>query len=115
MCRSILEILNPDSTFRGCVVGFSGNGKAFCIERPVPGDEEVLAEYWEDPPDVYGFGHIAYLKNVINVIENGARSLVDGLEGRKSLELISAIYEAIELGSEVRLGFKQNLGRLGRR
>jgi hypothetical protein len=38
---------------------------------------------------------------------------VDGLEGRKSLELISAIYESIETGREVPLRFTPRLCRLG--
>ena len=80
-----------------------------------PGDEEVLAKYWEDPPDVYGFGHATYLTDVVHSIERNAPSLVDGLEGRKSLELISAIYESIESGREVHLRFEQKLGKLGRK
>ncbi|WP_172842428.1 hypothetical protein [Bradyrhizobium erythrophlei] len=39
--------------------------------------------------------------------------LVDGLEGRKSLELISALYESIETGEEVALRFTPDLSRLG--
>jgi predicted dehydrogenase len=62
---------------------------------------------------VYGFGHNAYLNHVVKSIENKTPSLVDGLEGRKSLELISAIYESIEAGKEVTLRFQQSQGRLG--
>ena len=40
-------------------------------------------------------------------------ALVDGLEGRKSLELISALYESIETGQEVPLHFAPRLCRLG--
>ena len=40
-------------------------------------------------------------------------ALVDGLEGRKSLELISALYESIETGEEVPLHFTPRLCRLG--
>jgi UDP-N-acetyl-2-amino-2-deoxyglucuronate dehydrogenase len=79
------------------------------------GDDEVLEKYWEDPPDVYGFGHVAYLDDVVDAINNRTQSLVDGLEGRKSLELISAIYESIETGREVHLRFEQKCGRLGRK
>jgi len=43
---------------------------------------------------------------------NQRAALVDGLEGRKSLELISAIYESIETGQEVALRFTPRLGRL---
>jgi hypothetical protein len=38
---------------------------------------------------------------------------VDGLEGRKSLELISAIYESIETGREVAIRFTPKRCRLG--
>lgn len=96
--------------------GFAVNKmRTWNFTTPVPGDEEVLEKFWEDPPDVYGFGHAAYLGDVVNSIENDAPSLVDGLEGRKSLELISAIYESIESGREVHLRFEQKLGRLGRK
>jgi len=40
---------------------------------------------------------------------------VDGLAGRKSLELISAIYESIETGKEVSLRFKPARCKLGQR
>jgi predicted dehydrogenase len=96
--------------------GFAVNKmRTWNFTAPLPGDEEVLAKYWEDPPDVYGFGHAAYLRDVVTSIEQGSPSLVDGLEGRKSLELISAIYESIESGREVQLRFEQKLGRLGRK
>jgi|tagenome__1003787_1003787.scaffolds.fasta_scaffold20928109_3 hypothetical protein len=39
--------------------------------------------------------------------------LVDGLEGRKNLDLISARYESIETGQEVTLRFTPPLSRLG--
>ncbi|SCY57562.1 Gfo/Idh/MocA family protein [Alkaliphilus peptidifermentans] len=44
------------------------------------------------PDSVYGFGHMAYYQNVINSIINGENPLIDGLAGRKSLELIESIY-----------------------
>jgi len=64
-------------------------------------DSEVLEKYSENPPNIYGFGHVAYLNHVVDVLLHGASSLVDGLEGRKSLELITAIYESVECGREV--------------
>ncbi len=75
--------------------------------------EQVLAQYRENPPNVYGFGHVAYLKNVVDTIHHKNTALVDGLEGRKSLELISAIYESIETGKEVFLSFTPQKCRLG--
>lgn len=75
---------------------------------------ETLEKYSENPPNVYGFGHIRYLESVIDSIQNGTHALVDGLEGRKSLELINAIYESVETGKEVKLMFEPKWSKLGR-
>ncbi len=76
-------------------------------------DEIVKRDFSTNPPDVYGFGHKAYYEHVVDCIENGGKALVDGLEGRRSLELIMAIYESIETGEEVFLRFKPKKCRLG--
>ncbi len=70
-------------------------------------------EFSENPSSVYGFGHYRYLQEVCDSIQHGRASLVDGLEGRKSLELINAIYESIETGKEVFLRFQPQQCRLG--
>ena len=75
--------------------------------------EEVFTSSAENPPNVYGFGHIRYIQDVINAIESGGKALVDGLEGRKSLELINAIYESAETGREVFLRYEPRYSRLG--
>lgn len=76
-------------------------------------DEIIKRDFSVNPPDVYGFGHKAYYEHVVDCIENGGKALVDGLEGRRSLELIMAIYESIETGEEVFLRFKPKKCRLG--
>lgn len=75
--------------------------------------EGILKNYSTNPPNVYGFGHQAYYEHVVDCILNNKQHLVDGLEGRKSLELISAIYESIETGNEVFLRFKPEKCKLG--
>lgn len=77
------------------------------------GDDEVMEKYSVNPPNVYGFGHQAYYEHVVDSIINDKKHLVDGLVGRKSLELISAIYESIETGKEVFLRFKPTKCKLG--
>ena len=77
------------------------------------GDDEVMEKYSVNPPNVYGFGHQAYYEHVVDSILNNKKHLVDGLVGRKSLELISAIYESIETGKEVFLRFKPTKCKLG--
>ena len=76
--------------------------------------QKILSEFAETPPNVYGFGHKRYLEHVIDCIENNKKALVDGLEGRKSIELINAIYESSETGKEVFLHFKPKHSKLGR-
>jgi UDP-N-acetyl-2-amino-2-deoxyglucuronate dehydrogenase len=79
----------------------------------VPSDKEVIEKFSVNPPNVYGFGHQAYYQHVVECLVSQRAALVDGLEGRKSLELISALYESIETGHEVALRFEPRLSRLG--
>lgn len=84
---------------------------AFSDERDE--DATILNDFSVNPPDVYGFGHKTYYEHVRNCLRGDGPHLVDGLEGRKSLELISAIYESIETGKDVPLRFKPSRCRLG--
>jgi len=79
----------------------------------LPQDSEVMEKYSVNPPNVYGFGHQEYYEHVVDSILNNKAQLVDGLEGRRSLELIMAIYESIETGKEVFLRFKPTKCKLG--
>ncbi len=76
-------------------------------------DDRVLKEFSVNPPNVYGFGHQAYYEHVVDCIENGTPVLVDGLEGRRSLELINAIYKSIETNQEVELNYSPSSVKLG--
>lgn len=78
-----------------------------------PEDDKIMEKYSVNPPSVYGFGHQAYYEHVVNCIANDGTNLVDGLEGRKSLELINAIYESVETGALVPLRFQPKHCRLG--
>lgn len=79
------------------------------------GDDDVMEKFSVNPPNVYGFGHQAYYEHVLDCLTSGRHQLVDGLEGRRSIELISAIYESVETGREVPLRFKPKRCRLGGR
>ncbi len=78
-----------------------------------PDEQEKMKDFSVNPPNVYGFGHKEYYDHVIDCIANNKKQLVDGLEGRKLLELISAIYESIETGKEIFLRFKPKKCKLG--
>lgn len=84
----------------------------FCEEEAK--DKDILERFSVNPPDVYGFGHKSYYQHVVESVNQNTRQLVDGLSGRKSLELICAIYEAIETRTQVNLRFSPSKIRLGK-
>ncbi len=95
--------------------GFAVNEmRVWNFTEPTADDASVIEQYHQNPPDVYGFGHIAYLQEVVNCIIDDRPPAVDGHEGRRSLELIYAIYESAESGAEVKLPVRPDLCRLGR-
>ena len=101
---------------KGTVVigGFAVNEiKTWNFTEKKDEDENIFKDFSENPKDVYGFGHVAYYKNVVDCLNNNSQQLVDGLEGRKSIELISALYESIETGKEVYLRFNPKSCKLG--
>lgn len=83
------------------------------FQEEIDGDDEVMEKYSVNPPNVYGFGHQEYYEHVVDSILNNKAHLVDGLVGRKSLELVTAMYESIETGKEVFLRFKPSKCKLG--
>jgi UDP-N-acetyl-2-amino-2-deoxyglucuronate dehydrogenase len=96
--------------------GFAVNQmKVWAFAHPRPEDELIMQKFSVNPPNVYGFGHQAYYEHVVDCILHDAPQLVDGLQGRKSLELINAIYESVETGKEIALRFRPKLCRLGER
>ncbi len=107
-----ISILGEGGTVE--VAGFAVNKmKTWSFVEEIHGDEDVMEKYSVNPPNVYGFGHQAYYEYVVDCISNNGPHLIDGLVGRKSLELINAIYESIETGKEVYLRFRPKYCKLG--
>ena len=107
-----LSILGEGGTVE--IAGFAVNQiRHWRFVDELPSDREVVEKFSVNPPNVYGFGHQAYYQHVVDCVVHQRAALVDGLEGRKSLELISALYESIETGEEVSLRFAPRLSRLG--
>lgn len=69
--------------------------------------KEVIKEYHELPPNVYGFGHSKLYKDVIDAIKDNRPPYVDGEAGRRALELVLAIYQSAATGSSVKLPLQQ--------
>ncbi len=94
--------------------GFAVNQlKTWQFEAEADGDDTVFEEFGTNPQHPYGYAHEQYYNHVVDCIQTGKRQLVDGLAGRRSLELISAIYESIETNREINLRFNPKLCRLG--
>jgi len=64
-------------------------------------DDKLVDAANTNPPNVYGFGHEGYYRNVLSVLRGEAQPQTDGRAGRKSLELILGIYESAKIGREV--------------
>lgn len=56
--------------------------------------EEVMKEFHENPPNVYGYGHTPLYADVIDSIINNRKPYVDANAGKRALELVLAIYKS---------------------
>lgn len=69
-------------------------------------DDRLVTESNYNPPNVYGLGHLPYYKNVIATLDGQTEANTDGRSGRKSLEIILAIYKSAQTGKKVALPLK---------
>lgn len=60
--------------------------------------KEVKAQFHENPPNVYGYGHTPLYENVIHAIETDTQPYVDAEAGKRALELVLAIYRSAATG-----------------
>ena len=56
-----------------------------------------------DPAAIGHHGHTRQFQNVLQAIQKGTTPLVDGPEGRRSIEIILAVYKAAETGRAIKL------------
>lgn len=66
-------------------------------------DDALVQDANYNTPSVYGFGHKGFYMNVIKVLNGDGQATTDGREGRKSLELILAIYKSAKSGTKISL------------
>lgn len=65
--------------------------------------EQQLTEVFEDLPELKHQGHAGQIKNMIDAVYDKAPLLVDGRQGRQTLELITAIYQSANTKQTVTL------------
>jgi UDP-N-acetyl-2-amino-2-deoxyglucuronate dehydrogenase len=82
------------------------------FEKKKPRDEAILAAMTNrksggggaaDPAAIGHHAHAKQFQNVVQAIRKGTAPSVDGPEGRRSVEIILAIYQAAETGKAVKL------------
>lgn len=82
-----------------------------------PEDEQVLRKMAErtsgtggaaDPAAIGHHGHARQFADVLRAIQTGSKPLIDGYEGRRSVEVILAIYLSAERGMPVRLPLRSD-------
>ncbi|WP_018616953.1 Gfo/Idh/MocA family protein [Segetibacter koreensis] len=56
-----------------------------------------------NPADISFTGHQRQIEDMLHSLKTGDKPLVDGIEGRKSVEIVLAIYESARTGKMVRL------------
>ena len=56
-----------------------------------------------NPADISFAGHQRQIEDMIHSIETGDKPLIDAAEGRKSVEIVLAIYESARLGKKINL------------
>lgn len=65
--------------------------------------EEKIQHYYEELEEVQYEGHTGQIDDVLTALEHGIPVLIDGRQGRQTLELISAIYESASTGKTIKL------------
>ncbi len=90
---------------------------AWDFAKKKPGDAAILKRLAgktetgggaADPSAIGHHGHTAQFTDVIKAIKSGRRPAIDGVEGRRSVEIILAIYKAAETGRAVELPLKRD-------
>jgi len=69
-------------------------------------DDRIVTESNYQPPNIYGFGHLPYYINVVDSLTGKKAPDIDGRDGRKSLEIILAIYLSAKQGKKIALPLK---------
>lgn len=78
----------------------------------VPGEESMLEKWKKEDSDYFNsidsthHYHVVQIEDFLKALQEGRRPLVDGYDGRRTVELIEAIYRSTESGEPVKLPLK---------
>lgn len=69
---------------------------------------DQLQKYYESIPDLPYEGHTGEIDDILTALEKGTRPMITGVDGRKTVELITAVYKAGCLKQFVGLPLEKN-------
>ena len=95
-------------TTKSGAVGGGQTAQAHALQVAGGGTREATAQAAAstgaaDPAGIWGEAHRAQLSDFIHCCRTGAKPRVDGLEGRRAVELVLAVYESARTGVAVAL------------
>lgn len=95
--------------------GFAVNEiKTWQFDEELSSDRAIFISGVENPPDIYGYGHLKLYGDVIHSLKNDLESPIPLWQAKKSLEIVHAIYESVETGQIVELNGDYPNSRLGK-
>ena len=107
-----LSILGSEGTVD--IGGFAVNEiKHWNFCNPRKEDEHIIKNSSTNPPNVYGFGHKEYYNYILDCLKRDVPGNLSGREGKKSVELINAIYASAETGKTIFLDSFNQKSKLG--
>lgn len=68
--------------------------------------EKELTDYYEQLQNLNYLGHVGQIEDLLTALERGTKPLVTGVDGRLTIEMITAIYKAGFTGETVELPLK---------
>ena len=84
------------------VGGTALNRKIFWkIAGEIEHEKELLTREEVDPPSIYGASHRHVIEDMIQAVDEDREPITSGMEGRKSLVLVTAMYESAKNEREV--------------
>ncbi|GAA4432799.1 Gfo/Idh/MocA family oxidoreductase [Ravibacter arvi] len=108
-----LEVIGTEGT----AIGEENDLLTWAFEHELPEDESIREKYSgkqlskggvADPAAISFIGHQRQIEDFLEAIDRGGEPGVNGIEGRKSVAIIEAIYESARTGQSVRLPHRQD-------
>ena len=102
-CLALINILNQVESSRRIRMEFTPVEFSEKIRKEMAGRTETGGGA-ADPSAISHHGHTLLFEEAVNAINENRPSILDGHEGRRSVEVICAVYESAKTGKVVTLG-----------